>query len=234
MRTAVVAQLVALNRRFYEQLADPFAESRATPWPGFARLAAALPQPCARFLDVGCGDGRLGRYLLAAGAIEQYTGIDNSARLLALAEAQTAGVFLQRDLSAPDALHGVGPFDGMAALAVLHHIPGRRNRVRLLADLGRCLAADGRLIVANFQFLRSARLRRRVQAWSQLGLTADDVEPGDYLLDWQRGGHALRYLALIDGAEMADLASEAGLKLLDQFMSDGHSDDLNLYCICGK
>lgn len=231
MRAAVAAQLVALNRDFYETFAPQFAASRSAPWPGFVRLAAALPQPCRRLLDVGCGDGRLGRYLLDRGAIGAYTGIDNSAGLLALARAQTVGDFLLRDLAQPDAVADLGLFDGIAALALLHHIPGRANRVRLLQTMGARLAPGGRLVVANFQFMRSDRLRARVCDWAQIGLTAADVEAGDYLLDWRRGGHGLRYLALIDAPAMGEMAAAAGLHVLAQFDSDGQTGNLNLYSV---
>ena len=62
MREEVVQQLLALNREFYDAQADSFAGSRVTPQPGFARLLPHLPDPCPRFLDVGCGNGRFGHH----------------------------------------------------------------------------------------------------------------------------------------------------------------------------
>ena len=43
--------------------AVPFAASRAAAQPGFVRLLPYLPAGRPRLLDVGCGDGRFGRFL---------------------------------------------------------------------------------------------------------------------------------------------------------------------------
>ncbi|MCZ7666413.1 MAG: class I SAM-dependent methyltransferase [Chloroflexi bacterium] len=53
---------------------------------------AELPQPCSYLLDVACGEGRLGRFLLARQAIRWYTGVDFSARLLNIAQELTMGI----------------------------------------------------------------------------------------------------------------------------------------------
>lgn len=230
MHQDVVRQLLALNRRFYDELAEPFVRSRAAPQPGFYRLVDLLPRPCDRLLDVGCGDGRFGRFLQARG-VRQYIGVDFSDSLLAQARATTPGEFYQRDLSRPDCLEGLGLFDAVACLATLQHIPGRTNRVQLLAAMKACLASGGRLLLANWQFLASERQRRKVADWGEIGLSSAEVEPGDYLLTWQRGGSGLRYVALIDAAETAALVQEAGLHILAQFRSDGREGDLNLYTI---
>ncbi len=233
MDEAVARRLVALNEAFYERFAEPFAASRATPPPGFARLLAHLPAAPSCVLDVGCGDGRFGRFLRARDpAIDPttgYTGVDFSAPLLAAGEAP--GHLLRRDLSRPGALDGLGSFDWVVCLSTLQHIPGRDHRARLLREMRDCLRPGGRLALANWQFLDSPRQRRKLRPWAEVGLAAADVEPGDYLLAWQRGGYGLRYVALLDAAATAALAEAAGLAVLAQFRSDGREGDLNLYTI---
>jgi SAM-dependent methyltransferase len=228
-------RLLSLNRDFYRQMAAPFARSRTQPQPGYQRLLAGLPQPAPHLLDVGCGDGRFGRYLLAHQAITGYTGVDFSPELVATAQAPGGpgfpGAFHPRDLSQPGCLNDIGRFPAIACLATLQHIPGRANRQRLLAEMGQHLATGGRLLLSNWQFLTHDRQRRKITDWSTIGLSPADVEANDYLLTWQSGGFALRYLCLIDEAETADLAQSAGLTLLSQFHSDGKEGDLNLYTI---
>jgi tRNA (uracil-5-)-methyltransferase TRM9 len=231
VRPELLQQLLDLNQTFYDSLAEPFARSRAAPQPGFLRLAEALPQPCPRLLDVGCGDGRFGRFLLAQAAIQQYTGVDFSRALLAQAEEMTTGNFYQRDLSRPGCLDGLGLFEGIACLATLQHIPGHDNRTRLLAEMKAHLVPDGRLLLATWQFLTSERQRRKLVPWEAIGLDAADLEPGDYLLTWQRGGFGLRYVALIDATATAELAQAAGLRILSQFRSDGREGNLSLYTV---
>lgn len=234
MKADVADRLSTLNQRFYAAVAEPFACSRTRPQPGFARLLASLPRPCHSLLDVGCGDGRFGRFMRQQLPELAYTGVDFSTALLEKARATTDGRFVVRDLSQPDCLAGLGYFDLVACLAALHHIPGRARRVHLLREMAACLrdgARRGRLCLSTWQFLDSERQRRKLRPWSAVGLSDDDVEPGDHLLSWQRGTTALRYVCLIDSGELAALAGEAGLIVIDQFRSDGKEGDLSLYMV---
>ena len=231
MKPPITQQLLALNRAFYEQVADPFAQSRARPQPGFALLLEHLPQPCPHLLELGCGEGRFGRFLLERGVIEQYTGIDFSATLLAKAAANTPGTFLERDISQPGCLAGLGQFPAIACLAVLQHIPGRENRIQLLREMKEHVGERGRVLISTWQFLDSPRQQRKIVDWSRVGLSRDEVEMHDYLLTWQRGGTALRYVCQIDQPELTALAQAAGLRVEHHFTSDGQEGNLSLYAI---
>jgi len=229
MDKATVQRLVTLNETFYSHFAAPFAASRAGPQPGYERLLAYVPVGRPRVLDVGCGDGRFGRYLRAAGRDVDYAGVDFSAALLAACA--VPGRFAQRDLSQPGGLDGLGYFDLIVCLSTLQHIPGRRNRARVLAEMAACLAAGGHIALANWQFLSSERQRRKIRPWADAGLQASDVETGDYLLAWQRGGEGRRYVALVDEEETRRLAESAQLRVVELFRSDGREGDLNLYAL---
>ncbi len=234
MKADVAGRLIALNRDFYATVAEPFARSRSQPQPGFARLLDFLPRPCRSLLDVGCGEGRYGRFMQQQLPDLAYTGVDFSAALLDQARATTAGRFLARDLTQPDSLTGLGPFDLVACLATLHHVPGRARRVQLLREMARCVqhgASSGRLFVSTWQFLDSERQRRKLRPWSAVGLSQSDVESGDFLLSWQRGVTALRYACHIDADALAALAADAGLGVVAQFRSDGREGDLSLYAV---
>ncbi len=78
-------------------------------------------------------------------------------------------------------------FDVILSLAVLHHIPGHALRAQILSAVRRLLSPTGCFIHSEWQFLQSERMVRRLQPWEQAGLQNDQVEPGDYLIDW-RGG----------------------------------------------
>jgi tRNA (uracil-5-)-methyltransferase TRM9 len=234
MDERVIQHLLQLNESFYRDQAASFAESRNQPQPGFTNLLPWLPQPCKYMLDVGCGEGRLGRFLQAKRAIKWYTGVDFSAELLATAEASTMGTFYQRDISRPGCLYGLGQYQAVACLAVLQHIPGQQNRANLMAEMARALTPNGRLLLSTWQFLDSERQRRKVVDWSTIGLTPADVEPNDYLLTWQRGALALRYVRLVDASEIACLAAAANLRVVAQFRADGKEGNLSLYTILEK
>lgn len=77
MELSTVRLLADLNRRFYEQHAENFADSRPRLQPGVRRILDRIA-PGARVLELGCGDGKVARALTAV----HYTGLDQSAALL--------------------------------------------------------------------------------------------------------------------------------------------------------
>jgi SAM-dependent methyltransferase len=231
MPAHVRQKLLALNRNFYEQQADSFAASRDHYQDGYPRLLPYVPVPCAGLLDVGCGEGRFGRFLQAHQAVAHYVGLDGSAGLLAAAREKTPGTYHQRDISRPGFLAELGSFPAIACLSTLQHIPGRDGRRRLLQEMAAHLEPGGVLFLANWQFTKSPRQQRKILPWSTIGLTERDVEPGDYLLSWQRQGSGMRYVTEINLDETRELAHAAGFKEVAHFRSDGREGDLNLYTI---
>lgn len=233
MKPEAARKLLALNREFYGLLADPFAATRETPQPGFDRLREALPGSPCDVLDVGCGNGRFGHYLHQYNQLNHYAGVDFSSELLAHAALRVPGDYFQRDLSQPNCLIDLVKYDVVVCLAVLQHIPGFANRLRLLTEMGTRLkeGGNGRIFLSTWQFMDSPRQQRKLRDWAEIGLTDDDVEPNDHLLTWQRDGFGLRYVCFVDAAETAKLAQAAGLQILDQFRSDGKEGDLNLYTV---
>lgn len=231
MRDAVCAQLVALNRAFYREFAGAFSASRYNPWQGFARIAELVPQPCPAFADVGCGDGRLGRFLWERGLIGGYVGVDFSAELLQIAELGGVGTFYERNLLEPGALQGIGRFSFVASLATLHHIPSHALRCQLLAALAELLEPGGKLVLTNWQFWQNERQQGKICAWERVGLRPEDVEEGDYLVAWRGGGAGVRYVHALSADKIAQLSAEVGLTLVEQFYSDGKEGNLNLYSV---
>jgi len=231
MRYEIVKRLLSLNQEFYSRFAGPFANSRSNPQPGYLRLLENLPPGCERVLDIGCGNGRYGYFLKIHQPVIDYTGIDFTSELLNLASKRVRGRFYQRDISRIGFLNKLGEFDIVVCLSTMQHVPGRSNRLSLLREMKSHLNENGRIILANWQFMDSQRQRRKIRDWAQLDLSEADLEAGDYLLSWQREGRGLRYVCLIDTKATALLTREAGLNVTTQFRSDGKEGDLNLYTV---
>lgn len=227
----VVERILLLNRSFYSEFAETFADSRLHPQPGFRRLLDLLRPSTDCVLDVGCGNGRFGAFLKEQGYTFRYTGVDFSRELLTLAERNVGGRFFQRDVSHSGYLQSVGRFDLVVCLSTLQHIPGRRNRINMLLEMKEHLAARGRIFLANWQFLDSERQRRKIRRWPEVDLSEEEVEDNDYLVSWQREGSGLRYVCYIDAEETAALAAACELRIIDQFRSDGREGNLNLYTV---
>ncbi|HET6445602.1 MAG TPA: class I SAM-dependent methyltransferase [candidate division Zixibacteria bacterium] len=234
MESEVTQKLLNINRLFYDQFAYEFAETRYHPQPGFAQLSTFLPRPCQSLLDVGCGNGRLGRFLAGEGVIQKYTGIDSSSTLLEIARNSVEGEFWLRELSDPGCLAGLGHYDAVCCLAVFQHVPGKSNRERLLREFVDHLDPGGVIILSTWQFPGSERQFKKVVDWSNASLHIEDVEPNDYLMTWGTTADALRYVSHIDSDAVISLADSAGLVVVTQYRSDGREGDLNLYSVLSR
>lgn len=239
MHSATAEALIDLNRAFYARFAREFARSRSLDQPGLLRLLDYLPRR-GRLLDVGCGHGRLASLLDREQHGVAYVGVDSSSELLSIAQTDAAALaisttFIEADLAADGWSERLPPgqFDAIVALAVLHHVPGRQRRRDLLAQLASLLASDGVLALSTWQFHNEARLQRKILPWSAAGLAPHQVEPGDALLDWQRGGAGLRYCHLLDEAEVVALAQQVGLQVHALYYDDGRRKNLNLFAVLG-
>lgn len=241
MERETVEKLLALNREFYATFARAFAASRSVSDPGLVCILPYIP-PRASVLDVGCGNGRLATLLDRERPGATYLGVDAVPELVELARAQADQLttitveFRVADVARPgwaEPLSGA-PFDCVVALAVLHHIPGLDLRVQVLREIGSVLAPDGCLIISTWQFLGSARMRRKIVAWTEVGIAEERLEPGDYLLDWKREGRGLRYCHLVDEAEVERLAVESGFRVRETFRAGGREGDLSLFAVLDR
>jgi SAM-dependent methyltransferase len=202
--------------------------------PGFNKLSNYLSAQPINVLDLGCGEGRFGRFIAENHLLMSYTGVDFSQEMAEVAAASLSGIYEIRDLNQPNCLTGLDQFDIVACLATLQHIPGRDNRIRLLSELGNHLKLGGRIFLSNWQFITSKRQMKKVIDWTNVGLKSGDVEKHDYLLTWQRGGDGVRYVSWIGPEEMVHYTQAADLEIVDQFRSDGREGDLNLYSVLRK
>jgi 2-polyprenyl-3-methyl-5-hydroxy-6-metoxy-1,4-benzoquinol methylase len=193
-------------------------------------------------LDLGCGNGRLALLLDRERPGATYLGVDAAAELIEVARAQagqlaaTAAEFRVADVARPGWSEAFGDttFDLVVILAVLHHVPSQRLRAQVLRESARLLEPDGRLILSTWQFLDSARLRRKIVDWSEIGMAEETLEPGDYLLDWKRQGRGLRYCHLVGEAEVERLAVESGLRVRETFRAGGREGNLSLFAVLDR
>ncbi|MBI3733266.1 MAG: class I SAM-dependent methyltransferase [Chloroflexi bacterium] len=234
MDEQTAARLLALNRDFYTNFAQSFSASRPA---GRLNMEAIAPylHGASKVLDVGCGNGRLADRLDHDGWPLHYVGVDAIPELIAIAAARQPRLrhltaeFLVADITVPSwaqSLRDHAPFDTILLLAVLHHIPGGDGRRAVLDDLHALLRPGGILLMSNWQFTHSERLRRKIVPWGEVGINESDVEPGDALLSWRRGGVAHRYCHWLTEAEVESLAAQSGFQVIAQFYAEAN---LNLY-----
>jgi SAM-dependent methyltransferase len=238
MEKTIAAKLLKLNAEFYQTFATQFSDTRMRIQPGVRRIVDSLDLE-SHILDLGCGNGELARILIQEEFRGTYTGLDFSAELLEVARAGVAGhpnfSFIQGSMADPVWPSAVNRqrsgFDVVLSFAALHHLPGRETHLQFLKNVHSLLEPEGSYVHSNWQFLNSERLRKRIHPWSEIGLADADVDPGDYLLDWRRGGFGLRYVHHFSEDKLNALAAEVGFRVVDTFYSDGETGDLGLYQI---
>lgn len=237
MDVFTVQQLNTINREFYRITADAFDATRSAAWDGWTRLipllgAGLLGSETVSVLDAGCGNARFGVFLAGnvAGKLD-YHGLDSSPALLDHAQESlatlpnvTARLELRDLLEQPP---DEGQYDVVVVFGVLHHVPGADNRRALMRSLAARVKPGGYLAFTCWRFAESERYRQRFTPFPP----DLQVEPGDYLLDWRRGQHALRYCHDVDEAERADLIAATGLAEIAAFRADGEGNRANQYSL---
>ena len=100
-----------------------------------------------RVLDVGCGSGRIGEFVLKAGA-SHYVGVDFSEPMIELARERLARYQDQVELITDDFLTATlnGPFDVVLAVGLFDYLPNARDFSDKMFEL---TAASG-CLVASF------------------------------------------------------------------------------------
>lgn len=115
---------------------------------GEARLVDALAPRAAHILDAGCGPGRLGGFLMAAG--HRVVGVDVDPALIEAAEQDHPGPrWLVGDLAELDLpARGITePFDVIVSAGNVMTFLAPSTRGRVLSRLRAHLAADGRAVI---------------------------------------------------------------------------------------
>ena len=150
---------------------------------GEARFVDAMAPRGAHILDAGCGPGRVGGYLAAAG--HRVVGVDVDPALIAAAEQDHPGPrWLVGDLAELDLpARGVGePFDVIVSAGNVMTFLAPSTRVPVLSGLRSHLRADGRLVIGfgagrDYEFGQFLADAATAGLAAELLLSAWDVRP---------------------------------------------------------
>ena len=254
MNLATRQSLNALNCRFYGERASEFDATRKHEWPGWQRTidlfhatSDTKPTPV---LDIGCGNGRFAHFVLnnhPIGAID-YTGVDQSPELLAIAENECIGSkadslrWLKVDVASEELERAPlsDSYQLVVAFGLLHHIPSLDSRKKLISFLARRLSAGGTLAFTVWRFDQAERFRSKLIPWQEYNqhavekIDTDELEPGDYLMSFGDTSGTPRYCHAPDEAEIRALTDSLGLECVAQFAADGKTGDLNEYHVFVK
>ena len=151
MKKNIADKILAQVPDVYDHIADHFSLTRQGMWGEFEDFAKHV-KPHDSILDAGCGNGRLMQLFEHIPC--RYTGVDNSAKLLAKAQ-QASRQFpqLQTSFAFGSLLSLPFPdksFNRVFCIAALHHIPSKEYQARAARELFRVLKPNGTLILTNW------------------------------------------------------------------------------------
>ena len=236
MNDKTVRRLIELNREFYRKVGGEFDRTRRKPWPGWFKLLPYLAEGTIRVADIGCGNGRFGRFLEEnyQGHVE-YVGIDSDDMLLKIAQKglrRMAARFERIDVLELEKSKVLDDkFEVIGVFGLMHHMPGYETRVKLLAQLTKKLKKDGVMIISFWRPDRGENCAKKTKPWKDdPKIDPTYLEAGDYLLRWNLT-KAARYCHIVSEDELKRLKAELELKVLAEFSGDGKNKKMNDYLI---
>jgi 2-polyprenyl-3-methyl-5-hydroxy-6-metoxy-1,4-benzoquinol methylase len=200
----------------YDAVADEWDRTRQAAWGEFSFLGEMLKQTCLsgrqvqhgklKILDAGCGNGRLVKWLDAKLTSYEYLGVDNSVELLKKAQQNCPVCKFQK----ADLVEFCQPesFDLVTCVAVLHHLPSRDDRLRVLYNLKNSLKPGGRLFLTVWNLWQPRYLKYVLKSY----LTGQLRE---CQIPFAR--QVSRYVHAFTASELLGLLEQAGFSQVDVF-----------------
>ncbi len=240
MKDDIVQKLNKINTRFYEEAAESFDCKRRVIFGGVDDFIGHLEEKnfTPKFiLDIACGNGKFYPALHKVFPEAKYIGIDNSLPLIEIARkrytAPNSG-FIHIDVFDYLKLPNETKFDLIILITFIHHIPEKKNRIKLIKDISKLLSPKGLIVITFWQFMENEKLSKKILNWKNVGIDPKDVEKNDYLLGWDRQEGIYRYCHYHDDKEIEEIISKAGLETIHSWVQKNKSGKLNKTIICKK
>lgn len=225
MKPEVAKKILEKVKVDYSRIAPDFSRTRQKYWEEMRGFAKRL-KPGDRVLDLGCGNGRL--YEVLKDLSISYLGVDNSPVLIEFAKKRWNENEKRKFLvgEATDLKWYRGEkYNAVFMIAVLHHIPSRELRAKVLANVAEILEKDGLLIMTNWNLFEGKypvyilkNIFKKIGGKSSLDFM-------DTLIPWKDAATgevmALRYVHAFTLRELSHLVKEAGLEIIENFYSLG-------------
>jgi len=229
MKELTAKKILNQVRQTYDQIAADFSVTRRYVWPELNRLISLI-QKGQKVLDLGCGNGRLLEILPPQ---INYLGIDNSAKLVTLAQKEYPGkkflVFDGQHIPVADNF-----FDFVYCLAVLHHVPGKKQRQIFLREVWRVLRPGGQLILTVWSAKSHPRARRylRRQNLKKI-LGRSELDWGDVLLPWGRQRQP-RFIHFFSPRQLTREIKRTGFVVKTSGFLPRAGKEYNIYVVAAK
>lgn len=160
-------------------------------------LLSFIPKNADRVLDLGTGDGRLLSLLKLHCRDASFVGIDHSPTMVSTAKDRFSGdASVQiRTHDLDDSISNLGNFDVVVSSFAIHHCENDRKR-SIYAEVFDLLRPGG--VFCNLEHVASATSALHDRFLTELGITAEQEDPSNVLLDVETQLGWLRELGFIN------------------------------------
>ncbi len=221
--------LLEKTKKDYDTIAKEFSHTREKPWQELEFLFEDLKEG-EKVLDLGCGNGRW--YPLFKEKKVEYFGIDNSDKLIKIAKEK----FPEANFLVGDALNLPFPenfFDKVYSIALLHHIPSKEFRIKVLKEIKRVLKPEGILILTCWKIHRKKEILALLKYTFLKIIGKSKLDFKDAFLPW--GKKILRYYHFFSKKELENLVKKSGFEIIKSgVVKNKNRKRQNYYMICKK
>ncbi|MBI5753574.1 class I SAM-dependent methyltransferase [Candidatus Peregrinibacteria bacterium] len=227
MKDKIAKELLAKVVNDYNEIAEEFDSTRNHSWKEF-KIFLKYIKNGQKIADLGCGNGRFYDFLKENCKIN-YTGIDNSTKLLNLAKSKFKNdsdcQFLEGDLLKTGL--ETNSQDLVTAIASFHHLPGKETRKKSLQEIHRILKENGILIISVWNLFQEKYKKYIWKARLKHIVSLGKYDWRDTMIPWGKSG-VKRYYYAFKVKELQQLLGNNGFKVL------GAITDNNFVFICQK
>lgn len=170
-------------------------------------------------LDIGCGNGKL-----VSGLSEgvEYLGTDFSKTLLAEAKMlYPKHRFCYGNVVESAHWAKLGQYDAIFCVAVLHHIPDKKQQIYVLKQAKKHLKKGGFMYLTVWNLWQEKFLQSHLESM-ELKKTDEKWVEIPYNRDWKR------FCVAFDIQTLADLMGEAGWDVKEMYYADGEGNKADL------
>lgn len=224
--------LLEKTRQDYNTIAEHFSKTRNFVWEELKSLSQ-YSFVGERVLDLGCGNGRLLEIFKDKNI--DYIGIDSSEKLIEIAKKKYPKAKFQK----ADALNLPFPanyFDKVYSIAVLHHIPSVKFRLRFLKEAKRVLKPEGLLILTVWNLWQQKFLKYHLKFFFLKLIKKSKLDFKDIFYPWKnQAGEVVtrRYVHVFSKRELKKLVKKSGFKTKDIWIW-GKAQRSNIFLIAEK
>ncbi|MEK7072738.1 MAG: class I SAM-dependent methyltransferase [Patescibacteria group bacterium] len=212
MKEKTVKKILESTLDLYNKIADDFYQTRKKPWPIIDLIKSHINK-ANNIVDLGCGSGRLSELVSDN---QNYLGLDNSASLIKIAQNNYSNR-KNINFQVLDIINNELPnkkFDLALMIAVIHHLPTKELRLKILNNIKESLTDDGLLIITSWN-LWQKDYRRHLFNY-RLKITKYKIFSfNDAFIPWQQ--NQSRYVHSFSKGELKKLLKKAGFEVKEVF-----------------